>query len=256
MSDFDDRLVGIEADDPDDDDVRESELSVESLDVLDDDEPTVVELAFGQRSWRFGHVIVDEAQDLNPMQWRMVLRRAQGQAMTIVGDLAQRTTGEVTAWADHLPVELSGIDRQDLTVNYRSPAEINELAARVLAQLAPDLPPSTAIRYAGEAPQFVPIGPEADLATLIRRERTEAVSGERLAVIGWDLNLGDLGDTDVEVLTPSGAKGLEFDVVIVVEPAEILNRRRGLAQLYIALTRATRRLVVAHAGELPSVLAG
>ncbi len=249
MSDFDDRLV--HQVEPDDDDVREAELSVESLDDLGGEATTVVELAFGQRSWRFGHVIVDEAQDLTPMQWRMVTRRARGRSMTIVGDLAQRTGGPVMDWASHLPESLGEVARQDLTINYRSPAEINRLATRILAELAPDLDSSRAIRSAGQDPEFVELSEGDDLADVVAYERTAIDSGERLAVVGVGLEGLDLGAL---TLTPTEAKGLEFDVVVVVEPADIVDRRWGLAQLYIAVTRSTRRLVVAHRRRLPSVL--
>ncbi len=261
MSDFDDRLVHAAVPELDDDDVRESELVVESLDDLGGEETTVVELAFGQRSWRFGHVIVDEAQDLTPMQWRMVTRRARGRSMTIVGDLAQRTSGPVIDWAGHLPDSLGDVARQDLTINYRSPAEINRLATKVLEELAPDLEPSQAIRSTGEEPVFVELGanPAVGLAQLVADERERLVDGERLAVIRLAPDAAstteDGPDLAAVTMSPTEAKGLEFDVVVVVEPAEIVAAPRGLAQLYIALTRSTRRLVVAHCGPLPDCLA-
>ena len=255
VAEFDDRRVGVPTeDDLDEDDVREDELWVDDPDSVLRDEPTVVELAFGQRSWRFGHVIVDEAQDLTPMQWRMVMRRARGRSMTIVGDLAQRTTGPVSDWADHLPPELAAIDRRPLTVNYRSPSAINELASAVLAELAPDVTPSRAIRHQPDAVRVVPLAhrPPVALDALVVEER-EALVGGRLAVIGVDLDRDRW--EDVVVVDPAEAKGLEFDVVIVAEPAAIVRLPRGLALLYVALTRATQRLVLAHDEPLPPVLA-
>ena len=89
---------------------------------------TIEERSRGERAWRFGHVIVDEAQDLTPMQWRMVSRRARGRSMTIVGDVAQRTVGESATWDQLLPEELGEVRRFDLSTNYRSPEEITPWA--------------------------------------------------------------------------------------------------------------------------------
>ena len=114
------------------------------------------ERAAGERAWRFGHVIVDEAQDLTPMQWRMVTRRARGHSMTIVGDVAQRSTGDPGSWSDLLPPELGDVPRFDLTTNYRSPEEVGRVAARVLAdlliELKTDLDPDIARRLMRSLP--------------------------------------------------------------------------------------------------------
>ncbi|MBT5753985.1 MAG: UvrD-helicase domain-containing protein, partial [Acidimicrobiaceae bacterium] len=106
-----------------DDDIEIRELDLEDVDALGDKRITVSELAGENESWRYGHVIVDEAQDLTPMQWRMVMRRVRGRSLTIVGDLAQRSASAVDRWEDVLPPELADAHRQDLTVNYRSPSE-------------------------------------------------------------------------------------------------------------------------------------
>ncbi len=256
MAEFDDRLVGV-VDDDDDDDVRDRELDLEGADALADEGPNVVELAFGQRSWRFGHVIVDEAQDLTPMQWRMIVRRARGGSMTIVGDLAQRSTGPPTSWRDVLPETIKHFDQRELTINYRSPAEVNDLAANVLAELAPDLTPARSIRAAGEEPDITPVESLArSLPEIIDTERRQLGIG-KLAVIGCDLDPGELDvHPDVVIVDPIQAKGLEFDVVVLVEPARILEEPHGLSQLYVALTRSTRRLRVVHHRPLPPVLAG
>ena len=236
------------------DDQPIAELVLDSVDIGKEQGASIGELAAGQRSWRFGHVIVDEAQDLTPMQWRMVTRRARGGSMTIVGDLAQRSVGEPGAWRDHLPPAIADFAYRELTINYRSPAEINDLAARVLAELAPDLTPGKSIRSVGETPQFEEVASlNAELARVVQREVAVLDAGN-LAVIGFDLP-GSIPDVDDAILLdPWQAKGLEFDVVVLVEPARYLEEAHGLSHLFVALTRSTRRLVILHEQPLPPVL--
>lgn len=229
-----------------------TELHLAQVDALADQQAAVAELAARERAWRYGHVIVDEAQDLTPMQWRMLVRRARNRSMTIVGDLAQRTLGPAGRWEDHLPPELGPVAHRELTINYRSPAEVNDLAARILRSLAPELATSNAIRSAGESPRFVEVGSlDGELAAIVAAE-ADAVADGRVAVIGEVLP--ELAGLDVHRLSPVEAKGLEFDSVVVVEPAAILERSHGLSDLYVAVTRTTRRLTVVHARPLPDVL--
>lgn len=224
------------------------ELEVERVDDVDEAGDTIAELASRQREWRYGHVIVDEAQDLTPMEWRMVERRAIGGSMTIVGDLAQRSIGPPGTWSENLPGRLANHSYAELTVNYRSPAEVNALASEILAELAPSLQPSTAIRATGERPTVERVDDvAAALPSIVDRE-TEALPEGRAAVIGVGL------ETDLETLTPWEAKGLEFDTVVLVEPAAILADEHGLSLLYVAVTRATHRLVIVHADPLPDVI--
>lgn len=231
-----------------------AELDVNDADALADRGASVAELAANRRSWRFGHVIVDEAQDLSPMQWRMLVRRASGNSMTIVGDLAQCSTGNPTSWDDLLPPALADVAYRELTINYRSPAEINTLATAVLRELAPGLSTSEAIRSVDHHPTAVKLDDlDHELVELVTRLRSEDNHG-RLAVIGLDLPHADIDG--VRWLTPWQAKGLEFDAVVLVEPARILDERRGLSLLYVAITRSTDRLVVAHRRPLPEVFAG
>jgi len=265
MGEFDDRLVGLEDDDLTDDGIREEELSVESLDDLVDHEPTVVELAFGQKSWRFGHVIVDEAQDLTPMQWRMIVRRSRGRSMTIVGDVAQRTVGEPAAWSTLLPPELAEVvATQELTINYRSPEAVNQLASEYLAHYAPELTASRSVRRGrSDAIAVVKLatprrpkgdssmGSLAEVQAVVEEERKRLDTG-RVALIGVGLQNQDF--PDCTVLEPEAAKGLEFDTAVVYEPAEIARLPRGEALLYIAITRPTERLVLAHHEALPAPL--
>lgn len=226
-----------------------SELDLDRPDEIAQRGATVRQLAVDERVWRFGQVIVDEAQDLTPMQWRMVVRRSQPGAVTVLGDLAQRSIGPPGRWEDHLPPELSDFEQRNLTTNYRSPAEINELASAVLAQLVPGLPPSAAVRFSGHRPEFVNVTNLSDELPAIAGRIAEQ-SGRLPAVIGFELPPLEAG----RPLSPVRAKGLEFDEVVVVEPARFLDAENGLSLLYVALTRATARLTIVHERPLPDVL--
>lgn len=218
------------------------------------------ERALRDRNWAYGHVIVDEAQELSPMAWRMVLRRCPARSMTVVGDLAQTSApGGADSWAQVLdPVAPGRWRTARLTVNYRTPKPVMALAATLLP---PAADPPLSVRDCGENPWHAAA---ADLAGLARRE-TELIGAGRVAVIapparvaGTAAALGlapgpDL-DAPVAVLTPEQAKGLEFDSVIIVDPAGIEQASpRGRADLYVALTRTTRRLgLVGHGGIVTS----
>lgn len=226
-----------------------SELELDQVDAATDRRVSVAELAAEQHAWRFGHVIVDEAQDLTPMQWRMIARRTQGNSMTVVGDLAQRSIGQPGRWEDHLPPTISEVTYKELTINYRAPAEVNDLAGKVLAELAPDLSAPRSIRSVGKSPRAVQVSNTArDLPDLINQARSDLKSGT-VAVIGLDLPQG------IDHLTPWQVKGLEFDSVIIVEPARILEEEYGLSLLYVAITRSTSELLLVHSRPLPEVLA-
>lgn len=211
------------------------------------------ERAAGERAWRYGHVIVDEAQDLTPMQWRMVARRARGHSMTIVGDLAQRTVGDPASWPQLLPPEVGEVSRFDLTTNYRSPEPVSELAAQVLDQLPQNLIAPIAIR-AGEhdVERVATNDVVGSVADQIKRHG-EDFDGQ-IAVIAVEPSRFVTKDERVRVLSPTAAKGMEFDSVIVVEPSEILTLDHGVGLLYVAITRSTDRLVMLHANPLPSYL--
>lgn len=234
------------------------ELAPDSADALLDRGDSLRELAQSSRSWRFGHVIVDEAQDLTPMQWRMVARRTRANAVTVVGDLAQRSIGPPGTWADHLPDAMQDHEYRVLTTNYRSPSEVADVAALVLAELAPDLPAPSALRSAGERPRAFAVNDvAAELPMLLRTVQADHPDG-RVAVIGAEAGERTaLSEEvpDVTWLTAREAKGLEFDVVVVVEPGRIAASANGLSLLYVAVTRATRSMALVHTGPLPALLA-
>jgi DNA helicase IV len=202
----------------------------------------------------YGHVIVDEAQDLTPMQLRMVARRARDGAVTVLGDVAQ-ATGAVRypRWDDvlpHLP-HAEEAEVEELRHAYRVPREIMEVALPLLDTIAPDVTPPISYRT-GADPPVMHLVEEEHLLAEAYRHAAGAPDG-LLAVIVPEELLDRVPSDDlwngVPVLTPRQAKGLEFDHVVVVEPARI-----ELRELYVALTRPTKTLVVVHARPLPPEL--
>src|SRR5581483_5722974 len=199
----------------------------------------------------YGHVIVDEAQDLSPMQLLMVSRRAADGSLTMLGDVAQ-ATGPVTygRWQELEPyLPEAEVRIEELRHAYRVPAEIMELALPLLDRIAPDVEPPLAYRQGGAPPKLVRV-PEHELMTAAAHEAAAFEDG-LLAIIGPRslLEAGVLDET--YVLTPPQAKGLEFDHVVVLEPALIVQEggERGLRELYVALTRPTKTLVVVFSRE-------
>ncbi|MFG2059219.1 HelD family protein [Micromonospora sp. NPDC048930] len=201
----------------------------------------------------YAHVVVDESQDVSPMQWRMIGRRGRLASWTVVGDPAQ------TAWTGD-PQELTRARdqalgrrrryRYELTTNYRNSAEIFAVAAAEIRRLYPDLPLPTAVRSTGVAPVELAVSPAelrpatvaAVRALLAEVEGTVGVITpvpRRDEVAGW---LGDLGDTRLQVVTSLEAKGMEYDGVALIAPSEIRADPSGVRTLYVALSRATQRL--------------
>ncbi|WP_158882632.1 UvrD-helicase domain-containing protein [Amycolatopsis anabasis] len=213
------------------------------------DQRDLAERAAADREWTYGHVVVDEAQELSAMDWRVLMRRCPSRSFTVVGDLAQRQSAAGPRdWGDILAGYVQ--DRwsyRRLTVNYRTPAEIMAVAAGVLAEVDPTLEVPESVRSNGIQPWASRIGPD-DLAEAVRAARREFAEGEGTVAV-----IAPPGTAlDGPVLTPQETKGLEFDAVLLVEP----QRFDGPAELYVALTRATQRLGVLHTEPLPPVLAG
>jgi DNA helicase IV len=212
---------------------------------------------------RYGHVIVDEAQDLSPMQLRMIARRAPDGGLTILGDVAQGTgTVPYAGWNDVLPHLPHGDEAsvEELRYAYRVPREIMELALPLLDRIAPDVAPPIAYRTGGAPPKIHRVEAHELLAAAYREAALLAAEDGLLAVIApveltAELDRGALWD-GVPVLAPQRAKGLEFDHVVVVEPALIAGADQGLRALYVALTRPTKTLVVVHSRPLPEALGG
>ncbi|WAP60828.1 UvrD-helicase domain-containing protein [Streptomyces sp. S465] len=202
----------------------------------------------------YAHVIVDEAQDLTPMQWRMIGRRGRHATWTVVGDPAQSSWSDPDEAAQARDEALGTRPRRrfTLTVNYRNPAEIAELATKVLALAMPGTPAPEAVRSTGVAPRFAP-GADGDLGAAARREALrllDEVDGTVGVVVAMNRReqarqwLKGLSDR-VVALGSLEAKGLEYDATVVVSPAEIADESpAGLRVLYVALTRATQRLTV------------
>ncbi|MGA5052293.1 HelD family protein [Streptomyces cellulosae] len=209
-----------------------------------------------QERVEYAHVIVDEAQDLTPMQWRMVGRRGRHATWTIVGDPAQSSWSDPDEAAQARDEALGSRPRRrfELTVNYRNPAEIAELAAKVLALAMPGSESPRAVRSTGVEPRFAVAG--RTLGDTVRAEAArllERVDGTVGVVVAMRRReearrwLDGLGDR-VVALGSLEAKGLEYDATVVVSPAEIADESpAGLRVLYVALTRATQQLTVVSA---------
>jgi DNA helicase IV len=240
------------------------------------DYQTLAERAAADRTWTFGHVIVDEAQELSQLAWRLLARRCPTRSMTIVGDVAQ-TGGPAgtTSW-ERVLAPLAG-DRWRLirlSVNYRTPAEIMAAAADLLTAIDPGQPPPRSVREAGLPPWRMAATGDSLAATLAEVIAQEAAKTGRLAVIVPDALVAELGETvshavpglsygnspdltsDIVLLGAAQAKGLEFDSVIIADPGAILaGSPRGRNDLYVAMTRSTQRLGVLHPGPPPAQIA-
>ncbi len=240
---------------------------------------------------KYGHIVVDEVQDLSPMQLRMLTRRSLSGSMTVVGDIAQatapwspRTWSDIT---DHLPRRRPA-RTVELTVSYRTPAEVLAVASQVLAVAAPELSPPRPVRRTGFEPRMIAVrdpsgsrrnASQQDLGRLVAQvagEEVAAVAPGRVAIIAPEamvsllseaLAAADLAVVDARdmrkgglfeplvLLAAEAANGLEFDSVVVVEPGVIAGETaRGLRTLYVALTRPTQRLSVVHLTPAPAPL--
>ncbi|WP_248255744.1 UvrD-helicase domain-containing protein [Georgenia sp. EYE_87] len=233
------------------------------------DRRSFAERAAEDRTWVYGHVIVDEAQELSAMTWRALFRRCPSGSMTVVGDVHQASgPTAVEHWEAALAPHTSArVRRAELTVSYRTPREIMDAAVPVLRALDPAARAPLCARSTGAVPTRVvaSAGGLADaVAAVVQRARR---GGDRAGVIAPADRVAELAAAlgtrpgavdlraDVVVLSPAEAKGLEFDAVVVAEPAGILAAERGLNDLYVALTRPTSALTVVHTGSPPEVLA-
>jgi len=229
----------------------------------------------------YGHIVVDEVQDLSPMQLAMVTRRSLSGSMTVVGDLAQATGVHAPAsWddlLDHLP-DVKNTRIIGLSVSYRIPEQIMELANRVMTAASPNLRVPTAVRAGSAEPEIVHVTDRRSLERAVAdgtRRLMSILGGGNVAVVVPDALADSMSealaaagvvhgraatsalDAGVTVVPVSMIKGLELDGVVVVEPADIVDsERHGLRALYVALTRSTQRLTVVHHRALPPAMVG
>jgi ATP-dependent exoDNAse (exonuclease V) beta subunit len=256
---------------------------------------TTAERAAADRTWTYGHVIIDEAQELSAMAWRMVARRNPTRSMTIVGDVGQTgSPAGANTWEEMLGPRTRWREER-LTVNYRTPEEIMAIAADVLAFAAPGEESPESVRAEGVSPRAIHVpaspapaasapaasapaasAPAADksafvatIADVVATELADIADG-KLAVIAPASRLAEVAaavpgavpgdrpdslDAQVALLTVTQAKGLEFDRVVLADPAGILaGSLNGARDLYVAITRATHRLAVVYEGDLPEPL--
>jgi DNA helicase IV len=226
----------------------------------------------------FGHICIDEAQDLSPMELRMIARRSLNGSMTVVGDIAQATG----AWAnDGWDAVVDALPRKreprfrELTIGYRIPGPAMALANRVLPHAAPGLRPPQPVRTDGAPPRIAEVADFTHGLVEVVRSELEAVDEGNVAVVvpdslvdevhaAFDAHEMPVGgptrhglDQRVTVVPVRLVKGLEVDAAVIVEPARIVaEERQGVRSLYVALTRATKRISVVHREPLPAILTG
>jgi DNA helicase IV len=228
----------------------------------------------------YGHVIVDEVQDLSPMQLRMIARRVPRGSLTVLGDIAQASgTWSYGGWDEivpHLdPAGQQPVRREELTLGYRAPGQVLDLASRLLPLTAPGVTPTRSVRRGRSEPAVVRVGAEAELAGAALAE-ARCLASEHQMLVGLIVAPGpvedsvtklagrapDVGRLDsdgitrpITIVPAPGAKGLEFDAAVVVEPSAIAGDSvRGLRLLYVALTRPIQHLSIVHSAPLPEPL--
>lgn len=236
---------------------------------------TAAEAANSDRTWAYGHVVVDEAQELSPMQWRLLMRRCPMKSFTVVGDIAQASAAaSSTSWGEALEPFVEDRYRLDeLTVNYRTPSQISEAAVSMARAAGLEVSAPRAVREGEWSPQV--IATDDVLGTLSRRLRQDldAVAGGLVGVIvaqpeyddvvrAVSEEFSDLTGTSesalerqILVLTPWEAKGLEFDTVVIVEPTSVVEAAYGtVGDLYVSMTRPTQRLALIASRGVPAGL--
>jgi DNA helicase IV len=209
-----------------------------------------------EESREYAHIVVDEAQDLSPMQWRMLGRRGRQATWTVVEDPAQSAWEDLDASRRAMDAALGKRERRDfaLTTNYRNSVEIADVAARVLALAVPDALPARAVRSSGNEPAVTDLAHPSDLAEAVHEavttllDQVEGTIGVIVPMPGDERDRRDLVTGfpgRVQLLDVLEAKGLEFDAAVIVAPEEVAAQSpMGLRTLYVALSRATQRLTV------------
>jgi len=236
---------------------------------------TAAQAAASDRTWAYGHVVVDEAQELSPMQWRLLMRRCPLRSFTIVGDMAQADAPAASpSWDAALePFVQDRFTLAELTVNYRTPRQVVQLAERVAREAGLAFSAARAVRDAAQEPELCAVpsaGGLGDAVMSLVRQAGDVVPGGLIAVVTSGERAGELrtliagefgsrlgtgagdvaGGQDLLVLTATEAKGLEFDAVIVADPGGIVAESEGVVgNLYVALTRTTQWLAVVSVGS-------
>ncbi|MGQ4508053.1 HelD family protein [Dermabacteraceae bacterium P13128] len=236
---------------------------------------SLAERAAGDRTWAFGHVVVDEAQELSQMMWRLLMRRCPTKSFTVVGDVAQTSSPAGTrSWRDTFAphVEERAVV-EELTVNYRTPRLVMDAAQRVAAAAGVVTTPVTSVREGEHEIEYVSCAADEAAAEAVACAlRQKQATGGRIAVIcpsgdvaaigaefaraGVSAGLGSGGiDSEVAVMDAEAAKGLEFDAVTLVEPGAIAAAHsQGASDVFVAMTRPTAMLGVVYSGKLPEGL--
>ncbi len=257
--------------------VADESWTESDLPLLDEAEARCAGLAA-----RYGHVVVDEAQDLSAMALRLVGRRADGGSMTVLGDLAQATSPQaIGSWSAAVEALTEtapevAVRHAELTVGYRVPAAILDVANRLLPFAAPTVTPARSVRQGGEPPLLLQVDDAglaeavvAEVGALLERTVSVAVVADEQRLGSVESALHDAGLAvdrvgggglpgagAVALVTPGAVKGLEFDAVVVIEPAAIAELDSGLRHLYVSMTRAVQHLGVVHTRPLPVELDG
>lgn len=240
------------------------------------DRGTTAELAAADREWTYGHVVVDEAQELSGMQWRVLMRRNPLKSFTIVGDVAQASAAAGTrSWDEALrPHVGDNWRREELTVNYRTPAQISAVAESMALAHGVGITRSTAVREsewpvrivtvddlaAGVVEAIVDdraIDSRGTVAVIVSESLLDRVTPALTEAFGATVGRGAVGLTrEIAILSPQESKGLEFDTVVIAEPQRVIDEiDRGAAALYVAMTRPTQRLVIVTTGPIPAGVA-
>jgi superfamily I DNA/RNA helicase len=194
----------------------------------------------------FAHVVVDEAQELTDAEWQMLLRRCPSRSFTVVGDRAQARHGFAEPWEERLTrVGLDGIRVASLTVNYRTPVEVMAAAEPVIRAALPDANVPTSIRRTGVPVRY---GPITALDTVLDAWLAAHAEGIACVIATPEQAPSRAARPRVRVLTPELAKGLEFDLVVLVDPESFGAGIEGAVDRYVAMTRATQQLVVLTRG--------
>jgi DNA helicase IV len=222
---------------------------------------SVAERAVADRQWTYGHVVVDEAQELSPMAWRMLLRRCPTRSFTIVGDVAQTTATAGTHWWPETmdPLFRDGWQLRELTVSYRIPAAVAETAQSFARAAGLPVSDMSAARELDDAVGAIAVTGDVITAAVAEAQRQAAeyaeTGGGLVAVLTSDARADAartaVMGTEIQAMSAREAKGLEFDAVVLAEPADIASVP---SDLYVALTRPTRHLTLVYAEPLPAGL--